>query len=870
MIGVLSRLLHKGEVLPQVSSKQRRLPGMVHPPLRSLFHGHDQPAPKPGQLLPPGPHGWNPEKGQFVASRGCPPGTVHKWAAGWFRKNLDGDWEPLPHHTGEGGVLDIAERLHGEHLPAGTHITTNGGSEYASLNVPSAGGMHRLRNIESAFHILLPGSGGVGTNAVMDLIVPNTSVRPRDGNAHARDLSLAARDLQRLGGPGFDTQPSSESFASAIRQIERGIEAAGRKFQVPWREAGDVKQVGDGLYLLTEDDASTPIALHLRTIVNRGDVVQSTIAIQVGGAEEYIWAGPAQELMHYLKVDLAPPLDLQRVTLNVADKIAAAYLPSDPKDKLKFAKPKRGKPPAQLTGSWQTSRLTQTELVALSRLYEKSRITPLDPLEHEATFSHLPYSETVMKRLAKDYGYQGEASLSPSYGIGSGAKAAVGAVNMWCKFHHYDSPHMNLKKLLKMVGVPDLFEVTKIETIARGHPDGESFIIKIEADGYEEEDDVKGNIERTLTLHSSGKAEVHNDYFRAPKPRPRLGHPARRRASQGYGTKMLLTQSQALLAFHHAAGLPTRPEVTTFAAGNFDDPTFDGYWVWAHLGYKRDDKGPHGESWEEMLSTPGGAAYWRDRGGGGDAKFDLERGSYSLARLYYYVKDRYFGKPVKVPKGKEKKEAVPTEPEEPVSRLRVRASLQHVSEWARSFGHDPQTWGAVESMMTEIFWHQPTSLSSQRKAREQLVAAGLQPEQAALYVAHAAAGTLVSGAPHPAVRKQADGVSVETVPAPESGGYTDSKGNLHRDAHQRVSFPPLPSGKPVVVRVFSDGSHMSQRATVAQTEAALRMAGKRDAPVAKAGRAPHSDDYDALDRAGRSWCHMIAKRIRDVRSGGGQ
>lgn len=107
---------------------------------------------------------------------------------------------------------------------------------------------------------------------------------------------------------------------------------------------------------------------------------------------------------------------------------------------------------------------------------------------------------------------------------------------------------------------------------------------------------------------------------------------------KGAGTKLLVAQVSQIPEIPHGS----KPKLRLHAAGEFGTPV-NGYYTWAQLGFVPVDQtvGPHQESFEHLMSTPAGAAWWRVNGKACVMEFDASPGSYSMRRLEWYARNMW-------------------------------------------------------------------------------------------------------------------------------------------------------------------------------------------------------------------------------------
>lgn len=613
-------------------------------------------------------HGWNPKMGQFEVARGAPVGTVHRWAQGWMKKVESGEWVPVE-VTPRSAMLEDVHRLDHEKLPPGSSLqqTTNG---TAVLTVPvhAPGDLDEtrwgvaLKRGEGQFHRVRLSTG---EEPPIKLVV-------RASSDPMQDLSRAAPELARMSGPGF-TEPLNRGN---LRRLQDMLEDYLKdhddnnswRTNAPWRQ--DFPRREGQAFILTNDSdqAHTPIALHFEVEVASQQDGSSTgvLTIQVGGNTYPVWKGPAHEMTTKMARSSGwyPGLDDAGLAAALTA-IQSAYGREKGIHKLKFEKPKRGAPPEQAMGSWQTSRLKEEELDELAKAYTEKKLDPMSEEEHAAVFGKLPYSKKTMERMAEEIGYHGKSRVR---GVQPQLDDAVRDFQLWLNRHHMaGGVRMTQSELLRILGIPDDFIVHKVTNHDSA---GDAQKITIEA-VHPAGDMAGGEVARDLFLNDDGTIKVHNAYFVCKKP-------------GGYGAKMLLTQSQALLRLKHESGMREHPVIDVYAAGSLRSPTFDGYWIWAHLGYKivspdSSSGPPHGESYEELLSTPEGAAWWRRHGGAWEGEFDLKPKSYSLARLYWYCKDRWEKGALGAGAPKPKPPAQPSVSPLVEHENAIRARLQHIA-----------------------------------------------------------------------------------------------------------------------------------------------------------------------------------------------
>lgn len=146
-------------------------------------------------------------------------------------------------------------------------------------------------------------------------------------------------------------------------------------------------------------------------------------------------------------------------------------------------------------------------------------------------------------------------------------------------------------------------------------------------------DGLRGFAKRKVTVFAPGKViTVENLAFESHQ--------------SGSGLRMLATEASAL---QRLARQGWRTEIRCFAAGSIAGH-LTGYFAWPQMGYVAADldrpMGPHGETIEHLMSSRGGAAWWRLHGRTFEARFDPSPGSYSMRRLSHYLTHRA-GKVVK-------------------------------------------------------------------------------------------------------------------------------------------------------------------------------------------------------------------------------
>jgi hypothetical protein len=94
-------------------------------------------------------------------------------------------------------------------------------------------------------------------------------------------------------------------------------------------------------------------------------------------------------------------------------------------------------------------------------------------------------------------------------------------------------------------------------------------------------------------------------------------------------------------------------KITVYAAGNINNPDYNGYYTWARFGYqpKKEDatqivemvnrtNGTQFKSWYEMMNTVTGQKLWKQIGSDWDGEFDLKSNSLSMKTWKNYLKYR--------------------------------------------------------------------------------------------------------------------------------------------------------------------------------------------------------------------------------------
>ena len=126
------------------------------------------------------------------------------------------------------------------------------------------------------------------------------------------------------------------------------------------------------------------------------------------------------------------------------------------------------------------------------------------------------------------------------------------------------------------------------------------------------------------------KEEIHNDSFSVDKEH----------RGQGLGTRVFANQVQG-------AREEGFEKITTMAARSSN---MNGYYTWARLGYDGDFVGhsekekiksspvPKATKVSQLMKTPEGRSWWKDKGWSKSMTFDLQDDSLSLQRLRHYLK----------------------------------------------------------------------------------------------------------------------------------------------------------------------------------------------------------------------------------------